>query len=32
MLQKVQEAGLEGEIIDVRDYRLEATDNTEKSP
>ena len=32
MLQKVQEADLESEIIDVRDYRQEATDNTEKSP
>jgi NAD(P)H-dependent FMN reductase len=32
MLQKAQEAGLESEIIDVRDYRLEATDKTEKSP
>ncbi|MCX6680607.1 MAG: NAD(P)H-dependent oxidoreductase [Methanothrix sp.] len=31
MLQKAREAGLECEIIDVRDYRLEATDNTEKS-
>jgi NAD(P)H-dependent FMN reductase len=32
MLQKAREAGLESEIIDVRDYRLDATDNTEKSP
>jgi NAD(P)H-dependent FMN reductase len=32
MLQKAQEAGLDSEIIDVRDYRLPATDNTEKSP
>lgn len=32
MLQKAQEAGLESEIIDVRDYRILATDNTEKSP
>ena len=32
MLQKAQEAGLDSEIIDVRDYRLLATDNTEKSP
>jgi NAD(P)H-dependent FMN reductase len=32
MLQKAKEAGLESEIIDVRDFRLAATDNTEKSP
>jgi len=32
MLQKTLEAGLESEIIDVRDFRLPATDNTEKSP
>ncbi len=32
MLQKAQEAGLESEIIDVRDYRLLATDKTEKGP
>lgn len=32
MLQKAREAGLDSEIIDVRDYRLEATDNTEISP
>ncbi len=31
MLQKAQEAGHDSEIIDVRDYRLPATDNTEKS-
>jgi len=31
MLQKTIEAGIESEIIDVRDYRLPATDNTEKS-
>ena len=31
MLQKAREAGLDSEIIDVRDYRLEATDNTEMS-
>lgn len=32
MLQKALDAGLESEIIDVRDYCLQATDNTEKSP
>jgi NAD(P)H-dependent FMN reductase len=32
MLQKAREVGLDSEIIDVRDYRQEATDNTEKSP
>ena len=32
MLQKALEAGLESEIIDVRDYRLPATDNSKKSP
>jgi len=32
MLQKVREAGLESEIIDVRDFRIPATDNTETSP
>jgi NAD(P)H-dependent FMN reductase len=32
MLQKVMEAGLESEIIDVRDYRLAATDNSKESP
>jgi multimeric flavodoxin WrbA len=32
MLQKAREADLESEIIDVRDYRQEATDNTEISP
>ena len=31
MLQETIEAGIESEIIDVRDYRLPATDNTEKS-
>ena len=31
MLQKAQEAGLESELVDVRDYRIEVTDNTEKS-
>jgi NAD(P)H-dependent FMN reductase len=31
MLQKAQEAGLESEIIDVRDFRITATDNTETS-
>ena len=31
MLLKAREADLESEIIDVRDYRLEATDNTEIS-
>jgi NAD(P)H-dependent FMN reductase len=32
MLQKADEAGLESEIIDVRDYRLQATDNSKESP
>jgi NAD(P)H-dependent FMN reductase len=32
MLQKALEAGLESEIIDVRDYRLPATDSSKKSP
>ena len=32
MLQKAREAGLESEIIDVRDYRLPATDNSKESP
>ena len=32
MLQKALEAGLESEIIDVRDYRLPATDNSKGSP
>ena len=32
MMQKALEAGLESEIIDVRDYRLPATDNSKKSP
>lgn len=32
MLQKALEAGLESEIIDVRDYRLPATDNSKKAP
>ncbi|MGV8176140.1 MAG: NADPH-dependent FMN reductase [Methanothrix sp.] len=32
MLAKALEAGLESEIIDVRDYRLEATDNSKESP
>lgn len=31
MLQEALDAGLESEILDVRDYRLAATDNTEKS-
>jgi NAD(P)H-dependent FMN reductase len=31
MLDRVLEDGLESEIIDVRNYRIEATDNTEKS-
>ena len=31
MLQKAQEAGLESELVDVRNYRIEATDNTETS-
>lgn len=32
MLQEAMKAGLKSEIIDVRDYRLEATDNTEREP
>jgi len=32
MLQKALDAGLESEVLDVRDYRIAATDNTEKSP
>jgi NAD(P)H-dependent FMN reductase len=32
VLQKALEAGLESEIIDVRDYRLQATDNSKESP
>jgi NAD(P)H-dependent FMN reductase len=32
MHQETIKAGLETEIIDVRDYRIEATDNTEKIP
>jgi len=31
MLQKAQEGGLETELVDVRDYRIPATDNTETS-
>lgn len=31
MLDRALEIGLESELIDVRDYRIEATDNTEKS-
>lgn len=31
MLQKALDVGLQSEIIDVRDYRIAATDNTEKS-
>jgi len=32
MLQEALDAGLESEIIDVRDYRLPATDNSRASP
>jgi hypothetical protein len=32
MLERTLESGLESELIDVRDYRIEATDNTERSP
>jgi len=32
MLQEVLKAGLESEIIDVRDYRIAATDNTQSLP
>ncbi|MCX5726397.1 MAG: NAD(P)H-dependent oxidoreductase [Candidatus Saganbacteria bacterium] len=32
MLLEVKKAGLETELIDVRDYRVEATDNTETTP
>ena len=31
MLEEVRKAGIEGDIIDARDYRIEATDNTKKS-
>lgn len=31
MLQEAKKAGLETEVIDVRDYRAPATDNTEES-
>jgi len=31
ILNEVKKAGLETEFIDVRDYRIEATDNTKKS-
>ncbi|HPE52344.1 MAG TPA: NAD(P)H-dependent oxidoreductase, partial [Methanothrix soehngenii] len=31
MLEKALEFGLESEILDVRDYRLPATDNTKTS-
>jgi NAD(P)H-dependent FMN reductase len=31
MLAEVKSKGMESEIIDVRDYRMEATDNTKKS-
>ena len=30
--EEAKKAGLETEIIDVRDYRIQATDNTEKLP
>jgi len=32
MLQETLKTGLETEIIDVHDFRIKATDNTEKSP
>lgn len=32
MLAEVKKAGLETEIIDVRDFRIEATDNTGETP
>jgi NAD(P)H-dependent FMN reductase len=32
MLQEVLKAGLESEILDVRDFRTEATDNTQTIP
>jgi len=32
MLQETLKTGLETEIIDVRNFRIKATDNTEKSP
>lgn len=32
VLQETAKTGLESEIIDVRDYRIEATDNTEELP
>ncbi len=32
MLQEVKKSGLTSEIIDVRDFRIEATDNTGESP
>jgi NAD(P)H-dependent FMN reductase len=32
ILEEVKKAGLETELIDVRDYRIEATDNTEEIP
>jgi NAD(P)H-dependent FMN reductase len=32
ILKKTGEAGIETEIIDVRDFRIEATDNTEELP
>jgi NAD(P)H-dependent FMN reductase len=31
MVEEVKKAGAESEIVDVRSYRLEATDNTKKS-
>jgi NAD(P)H-dependent FMN reductase len=32
MLEETLKAGIESELIDVRDYRIEATDNTEEIP
>lgn len=32
MLDEVKKAGIQTELIDVRDYRIPATDNTQKSP
>ena len=32
MLAQAQNSGIESEILDVRDYRLTATDNTGKFP
>lgn len=32
VLELTQKAGIDAELVDVRDYRIEATDNTEEMP